>query len=66
MRRSTARVLAVTAIDAARSYLARYAHGTDAPDPGIVDAADLLDEAVDYLALADSAGALKGTQAGEP
>ncbi len=42
---TTARLLALAATDAAREQLDRYALATDDPEPGIVDAADLLDAA---------------------
>ena len=46
----TARILALTATDAARTQLARYALVTDWPAWGIVEAADLLDAARAMLA----------------
>ena len=65
MRRATALVLAATAIDDGRGYLTRYARATDAPDPGMVDAADLLDAAAHYLAAAGFSDAIKGAPAGD-
>jgi hypothetical protein len=46
---ASARILAACAIDAARAQLDRYALATDAPDPGMVDAADLIDAARDAM-----------------
>lgn len=40
---TAARILALTATDAARGQLDRYALATDDPEAGIVEAADLLD-----------------------
>jgi hypothetical protein len=37
--------LALSAIDAAREQLARYALATDEPAPGVIDAADCIDAA---------------------
>ena len=45
-----ARILAVSAMDAARERLEAYALATDDPAPDMVDAADLLDAARDALA----------------
>lgn len=47
---AAARLLALTAMDAARKHLNRCALATDDPEPGIVDAADLLDAARAALA----------------
>lgn len=47
---ASARILALSAIDAARGQLSRYASMTDAPVAGSVEAADLLDAARDMLA----------------
>jgi len=44
---------ALADIDRVRDHLSRYAEGTDAPAPGVVEAADLLDAA---------RGALDGAQ----
>jgi predicted lysophospholipase L1 biosynthesis ABC-type transport system permease subunit len=44
------RFLAVIAINAARNQLCRYALATDWPEHGVVEAADLLDQARDLLA----------------
>lgn len=44
------RLLALAAIDSARSTLNDYARETDTPEPGIVEAADYLDHARDALA----------------
>ena len=46
----TARILALTATDAACAHLARYALVTDWPALGAVEAADLLEAARDLLA----------------
>ena len=47
---AAALILALTATDAARGQLSRYAGMTDAPACGIVEAADLLDAARVMLA----------------
>ena len=47
---ASARILAAVATHAACEQLDRYALATDAPDPRMVDAADLLDAARDALA----------------
>lgn len=43
------RILALSAMDTAREHFDACALATDAPDPAIVDAADLLDLARDAL-----------------
>ena len=40
-----ARFLALSAMDAAQTQLERYAVATEDPEPGVVEAADLLDAA---------------------
>jgi hypothetical protein len=45
-----ARFLALSAMDAAQAQLDRYALATDDPEPGVVEAADLLDAARAALA----------------
>ncbi|WP_159016033.1 hypothetical protein [Cognatiluteimonas profundi] len=40
----------LSSVNLARLHLARYARATDTPEPGMVDAADLLDAAADCLA----------------
>ncbi len=47
---ASALILALTATDAARAQLDRYAMATDAPVGGVVEAADLLDAARAALA----------------
>lgn len=47
---AAALILALTATDAARDLLHRYAGMTDEPNPGTVEAADLLDAARAALA----------------
>lgn len=47
---ASARLLALTATDAARAQLERYALATDDPAPGLPEAADLLDAARAALA----------------
>lgn len=66
-------VLALSAMDAARQQLDRYALATDAPAPGVIDAADLIDAAM--LALsgefnsdrksAEFSDTVKGARGGE-
>lgn len=46
---SQARAGVLSAVHAALEHLARYAHATDAPAADMVDAADLLDAAVECL-----------------
>lgn len=55
---ASARILALSAVNAARAQLDRYATATDDPMPRIADAADLLDAAASYLAPAEFADAL--------
>jgi hypothetical protein len=45
LRATTARILARAALEAASAHLAIYALETDAPEPGVVEAADFLDAA---------------------
>lgn len=45
----TPRELALFAVELGRDQLARHAFATDDPEPGMVEAADLLDAAADYL-----------------
>lgn len=47
---ASAYILTITAIDAARAQLARYALATDWPPLGMVEASDLLDAARAALA----------------
>lgn len=53
LQAATARILALTAVDAARDQLDRIALVTDTPARGVVEAADLLDAAADCLASAE-------------
>lgn len=62
---ASARILALSAVHAARGQLDRYAQATDDPAPAIVDAADLLDATAHCLAPAGFADAIKGARAGE-
>lgn len=57
--------MARVAVGAAQAQLDAYALATDDPLPGIVEAADLLDAAADYLAhVADISDAIKGGKGG--
>lgn len=62
---ASARILALSATNAARGQLDRYAQATDTPAPGVVEAADLLDAAAHCLAPAGFSDTLKGARAGE-
>jgi hypothetical protein len=59
------RHLALFAVELAQEQLARYAVATDDPEPGIVEAADLLDAAAQCLVGPDFCHAQKGEQRGD-
>jgi hypothetical protein len=61
-----ARILARSSLQAAQDHLERCAALTDRPAPGMVEAADNLVLAAEWLAVADSSYASKDTAGGEP
>ena len=66
LQEAPARVRALSAIHAAREHLAQYAQATDSPALGMVEAADLLDAAAQYLAAVAPAHAPQCAPAGDP
>ena len=62
---TAARMLVLSAIDTAREHLGCYALANDDPEPGMVDAADLLDAAARCLASAEVSARIARTREGE-
>jgi hypothetical protein len=60
-----ARILARSSVQAAQGHLDRCASCADWPPPGLVEAADSLELAAEWLAVAEFRYAVKGTTEGE-